>query len=78
VPHFQGVLDYIWYSTNTLQVVGLLGEIDKGYLQRVPGFPNYHFPSDHVALYAQYIVKNRKEAKKVSEVDFGPSRERRN
>jgi hypothetical protein len=27
---------------------------------------------------AQYIVKNRKEAKKVSEVDFGPSRDRRN
>jgi CCR4-NOT transcription complex subunit 6 len=78
VPHFQGVLDYIWYSTNTLQVVGLLGDIDKGYLKRVPGFPNYHFPSDHVALYAQYIVKNRKEAKKVSEVDFGPSRDRRN
>jgi len=73
VPHFKGVLDYIWYSTNTLQVVGLLGDIDKGYLQRVPGFPNYHFPSDHVALYAQYIVKGRKKDKKISEVDFGPS-----
>ena len=75
VPHFQGVLDYIWYSTNTLQVVGLLGDIDKEYLRRVPGFPNYHFPSDHIALYAQYIVKSRKE-KKVSEVDFGPNRDR--
>jgi CCR4-NOT transcription complex subunit 6 len=76
VPHFQGVLDYIWYSTNTLQVVGLLGEIDKDYLQRVPGFPNYHFPSDHIALYAQYIVKGPRKEKKVSEVDFGPSREK--
>lgn len=76
VPHFRGVLDYIWYSTNTLQVVGLLGDIDKDYLQRVPGFPNYHFPSDHVALYAQYVVKSRKKEKKISEVDFGPSRER--
>jgi CCR4-NOT transcription complex subunit 6 len=75
-PPFVGVLDYIWYSTNTLQVVGLLGDIDKSYLQRVPGFPNYHFPSDHIALYAQYIVKGRKE-KKVSEVDFGPSRPER-
>ncbi|KAJ4332467.1 Glucose-repressible alcohol dehydrogenase transcriptional effector [Ascochyta clinopodiicola] len=75
-PNFVGVLDYIWYSTNTLQVVGLLGDIDKNYLQRVPGFPNYHFPSDHIALYAQYIVKGRKEAKKVSEVDFGPSSNR--
>lgn len=75
-PAFQGVLDYIWYSTNTLQVVGLLGNIDKEYLKRVPGFPNYHFPSDHVALFAQYIVKNRKEKKRVVEPDFGPSRDR--
>jgi len=74
-PGFQGVLDYIWYSTNTLQVVGLLGDIDKDYLKRVPGFPNYHFPSDHVALFAQYIVKSRKE-KKVVEPDFGQGRDR--
>lgn len=69
-PGFQGVLDYIWYSTNTLQVTRLLGDIDKEYLKRVPGFPNYHFPSDHVALFAEYIVKSRKE-KKVVETDFG-------
>lgn len=75
-PSFVGVLDYIWYSTNTLQVLGLLGDIDKDYLQRVPGFPNYHFPSDHVALYAQYMVKSRKE-KKVTETDFGQGRDRR-
>ncbi|PSN62698.1 hypothetical protein BS50DRAFT_501789 [Corynespora cassiicola Philippines] len=74
-PSFKGVLDYIWYSTNTLQVVGLLGDIDKEYLNRVPGFPNYHFPSDHIALYAQYVVKSRKE-KKVVEPDFGQGRER--
>ncbi|KAF2260967.1 glucose-repressible alcohol dehydrogenase-like protein transcriptional effector [Lojkania enalia] len=76
VPAFCGVLDYIWYSTNTLQVVGLLGDVDKDYLQRVPGFPNYHFPSDHLALYAQYMVKGRKE-KKVVEPDFGQGRDRR-
>ena len=74
-PAFVGVLDYIWYSTNTLQVLGLLGDIDKDYLQRVPGFPNYHFPSDHVALYAQYMVKGRKE-KKITETDFGQGRDR--
>lgn len=74
-PHFVGVLDYIWYSTNTLQVVGLLGDVDKEYLQRVPGFPNYHFPSDHLALYAQYVVKKPKE-KKTIESDFGQGRDR--
>ncbi|KAF2121950.1 glucose-repressible alcohol dehydrogenase-like protein transcriptional effector [Lophiotrema nucula] len=73
VPHFCGVLDYIWYSTNTLHVVGLLGDVDKEYLTRVPGFPNYHFPSDHLALYAKYVLKGRKEKKAITEPDFGPS-----
>lgn len=75
-PGFTGVIDYVWYSTNALQVTGLLGEVDKEYLQRVPGFPNYHFPSDHLALLAEFAVKGRKE-KKVVEADFGPQRERR-
>jgi len=77
-PGFTGVIDYIWYSTNALQVTGLLGEVDKEYLQRVPGFPNYHFPSDHLALLAEFSVKGRKEAKKVhTEPDFGPQRDNR-
>ncbi|CAI6339003.1 unnamed protein product [Periconia digitata] len=79
-PGFVGTLDYIWYSTNTLQVVGLLGDIDKDYLKCVPGFPNYHFPSDHVASFAQYIVKGRKEKKAVEqppEFPQGRGRDRR-
>ncbi|KAF1956764.1 glucose-repressible alcohol dehydrogenase-like protein transcriptional effector [Byssothecium circinans] len=76
-PTFVGTLDYIWYSTNSLQVVGLLGDIDKEYLKRVPGFPNYHFPSDHIASFAQYIVKGRKEKKAVEQPDFPSGRNRR-
>ncbi|KAF2144406.1 uncharacterized protein K452DRAFT_222584 [Aplosporella prunicola CBS 121167] len=75
-PGFTGVIDYIWYSTNALTATGLLGEIDKEYLQRVPGFPNYHFPSDHLALHAEFVFKRAKE-KKIVEADFGPQRERR-
>lgn len=67
---FAGVLDYIWYSTNTLQVVGLLGDIDKQYLSRVPGFPHIYHPSDHISLMTEFVVKQRKE-KKVVEADFG-------
>ncbi|PNS21362.1 hypothetical protein CAC42_1141 [Sphaceloma murrayae] len=70
---WQGVVDYIWYSTNALQNTGLLGEIDRNYLQRVPGFPSWHFPSDHLPLFAEYVVKGKKE-KKVVEADFGPSK----
>lgn len=72
---WQGVVDYIWYSTNALNNTGLLGEIDRGYLQRIPGFPSYHFPSDHLPLFAEFVVKGKKE-KKVVEADFGPQRDR--
>ncbi|KAI7867716.1 Endonuclease/exonuclease/phosphatase [Spinellus fusiger] len=44
-PNFKGVLDYIWYS-NTLDVISLLGAVDKDYLSKTVGFPNAHFPSE--------------------------------
>lgn len=50
-PSFQGVLDYLWYSTANLGVNAVLGEIDKTYLEKVVGFPNAHFPSEYVVLY---------------------------
>lgn len=71
---FREVIDYIWYSTNNLQVTGLLGEVDPEYMKRVPGFPNWHFPSDHLALWAEFAIKGRKEKRKPVEADFGPSR----
>lgn len=71
-PDFKDILDYVWYSSNTLHVSALLGEVDKDYLRRVPGFPNFHFPSDHVALLAEFTVKGKKG--KVVEADFGPQR----
>jgi len=71
-PGFQGVIDYIWYASNAMQVTGLLGEVDREYLKRVPGFPNYHFPSDHLSLLAQFVVKPPKAARKpATEADFG-------
>lgn len=71
-PDFKDILDYIWYSSNTLRVSALLGEVDADYLGRVPGFPNFHFPSDHVALFAEFTIKGKKG--KVVEADFGPQR----
>lgn len=59
-PGFEGMIDYIWYSTGSLQVTGLLGQVDKAYMQKVPGFPNWHYPSDHLALLAELVVKPRK------------------
>jgi CCR4-NOT transcription complex subunit 6 len=45
-PGFKGVLDYIWYTTNTLDIISLLGSIDSDYLKKMVGFPNAHFPSE--------------------------------
>ena len=53
----------------------MLGEVDPEYMRRQPGFPNWHFPSDHLALLAEFQVKERKERKQV-EADFGPSSRR--
>ena len=58
---FSAVIDYIWYGTSGLQVSGLLGPVDDRYLKRVPGFPNHHFPSDHISLLAEFQVKRKKQ-----------------
>ena len=68
-PNFIGVIDYIWYSTNALQVRQLLGSVDEEYLRKVPGFPNHHFPSDHLALKAEFSVKQRRETKGTAEIN---------
>ncbi|KAF8588647.1 hypothetical protein K439DRAFT_1334624 [Ramaria rubella] len=61
VPGFQGVIDYIWYTTTNLSVTSLLGEVDTGYLSKVVGFPNAHFPSDHVCIISEFRVKQPKD-----------------
>ncbi|KAI6002916.1 Endonuclease/exonuclease/phosphatase [Pisolithus albus] len=61
-PRFQGVIDYIWYSAGNLSVNAVLGEVDKGYLEKVVGFPNVHFPSDHVCLVSEFRVKPVRDA----------------
>lgn len=76
-PGFSDVIDHIWYSNNTLELGSLLGGVDPDYLKTVPGFPNHHFPSDHLLLVAEFAVKGRKEKKTHPEPDFGPSSRRR-
>ncbi|KFY45703.1 hypothetical protein V494_00829 [Pseudogymnoascus sp. VKM F-4513 (FW-928)] len=63
-PGYTGILDYIWYSTNALEVTSLLGPVDPEYLKRLPGFPNYHFPSDHLSLLAEFTLKKQSKDRK--------------
>lgn len=77
-PNFADVIDYLWYSTNTLEVVELLGPPDADYLKRVPSFPNYHFPADHIQIMADFVIKARKDKKVLPEPDFGSGSGERN
>ena len=55
-PSFQGVLDYVWYSSANVAVTSVLGEVDKGYLEKVVGFPNAHFPSECVSFHFFFLL----------------------
>ncbi|KAK7993462.1 glucose-repressible alcohol dehydrogenase transcriptional effector [Apiospora arundinis] len=68
---YQGAIDYIWYSTNSLEAIELLGPPDYQFLKRVPGFPNYHFPSDHIQIMADFVFKARKDKKALGGGDSG-------
>lgn len=72
-PGFRGVIDHIWYSTNALENISLLGQVDPEYMKTVPGFPNHHYPSDHLSLFAEFAVKGNKPKKSLTEPDFGSS-----
>ncbi|RKO94113.1 Endonuclease/exonuclease/phosphatase [Blyttiomyces helicus] len=61
-PTFKGVIDYVWYSTATLGVTGVLGNVDRSYVSRVVGFPNAHHPSDHVPLVVAMRIKGAQGA----------------
>ncbi|KAF8332849.1 Endonuclease/exonuclease/phosphatase [Cantharellus anzutake] len=56
-PSFDGVIDYIWHATSTLAVNAVLGEVDQEYLSKVIGFPNPHFPSDHICVMCEFRLK---------------------
>jgi CCR4-NOT transcription complex subunit 6 len=72
-PAFQAVIDHIWYSTNVLEVSSLLGQVDPEYMRGVPGFPDFHHPSDHISLLAEFVIKPNKVKKALPEPDFGSS-----
>lgn len=53
--NLTAVLDHIWYSSQTFNVVKILSEVDENYTWnfQVKGFPNEQFPSDHIPLIAE-------------------------
>lgn len=53
-PTFTGTIDYIWYSPASLTCIQTLGGVDSSYASRYVGFPNSHFPSDHIPLVSDF------------------------
>ncbi len=75
-PTFAAVIDYIFYSSNYLSVLGLLGGVEKEYMSRVVGFPNAHFPSDHVPILAEFKFRSQVTLPKGSAPNFGTTSSR--
>ncbi|ODV80946.1 uncharacterized protein CANTADRAFT_20499 [Suhomyces tanzawaensis NRRL Y-17324] len=75
-PGFTDAIDYIWYTTPTLQVKGLLGKVDEEYTSHLIGIPSAHFPSDHIPLVTKFQIKKGSAKKPDFKPDFksGPSR----
>ena len=59
-PGFKDVIDYIWYASGSLSVVNLLGPVDSEYLTKIVGFPNAHYPSDHIPILAEFKITRPK------------------
>ena len=47
-PGFSGVIDYIWYGTTGLSVEAVMDGPESAYIENVVGFPDPHFPSEHL------------------------------
>ncbi|KAI7866140.1 Endonuclease/exonuclease/phosphatase [Spinellus fusiger] len=75
-PQFKGVLDYIWHSSNALDVMALVGKVDHVYAAKTVGFPDAHFPSDHIPLIAE--LKIRVVSHKTMKPNFGPQKHHSN
>ncbi|KAF9022063.1 hypothetical protein BDZ89DRAFT_990847 [Hymenopellis radicata] len=71
-PSFKGVIDFIWYSTASLSVSAVLGELDREYMEKVVGFPNAHYPSDHICLSAKFRVKSAPQTNGTSQLKSIP------
>jgi len=49
---FKGLIDYIFYSKNTMVPLGLLGPVDADWFRdnKILGCPHRDIPSDHFSL----------------------------
>ncbi|XP_052261959.1 uncharacterized protein LOC127865917 isoform X1 [Dreissena polymorpha] len=53
---FKGMIDYIFFSRNYMNLLGVLGPMDENWFQenKVVGCPHPHIPSDHFSLFVEF------------------------
>ncbi|WVO17136.1 glucose-repressible alcohol dehydrogenase transcriptional effector [Cryptococcus depauperatus] len=61
-PTFDAAIDYIFYTPKTIKVTSVLGDVDRDYLDKTVGFPNAHFPSDHIPVFVHFRIKGQSNA----------------
>ena len=53
----KGTLDYIWYSSSTLNVNAILPHVKEEVIKSLVACPNKYFPSDHLSMKACFGFK---------------------
>ncbi len=53
---FKGIIDYVFYSSPLMRVLGVLGPLDPEWLQsnKIVGCPHPNVPSDHFSLLVEF------------------------
>ena len=53
---FKGIIDYVFFSRNHFNLLGLLGPLDENWFRqnKVVGCPHPHIPSDHFSLLVDF------------------------
>ncbi|CAF0807740.1 unnamed protein product [Adineta ricciae] len=53
---FKGIIDYVFFSTQLMRVLGVLGPLDPEWLQtnKIVGCPHPNVPSDHFSLLVEF------------------------
>lgn len=57
--HFVGTLDYVWYTSDLLEVAAILEAPDEADITRGTALPSPQFPSDHIPLAVEFRLRPR-------------------
>ena len=53
---FKGIIDYVFYSSQLMRVLGVLGPVDPDWLKtnKIVSCPQPYVPSDHFSLLVEF------------------------